>query len=235
VIPRWLLPALPAAPLQGLKLGHYGVVYADPAWAFLTWGGELVTPHRTAEDHYRTSHLDELAALPVGDIAAPDCALFMWAIGSHLDQAIDLGRAWGFTFITDVFYWAKQRLRGADQIDIFTDDIPEPKIGMGHWSRKQVEPCLLFTRGSPRRLSKGVRQLIIEPPREHSAKPDQTRTRIEQLVAGPYVELFARRSAEGWDCWGDEAGKFDRPRKAGVVPAPTAVISPSDFALETIT
>lgn len=233
MIPRWLLPAPPAPALQGLRVGHYCVIYADPPWAFRIYSGRDETPHRTAEDHYQTVPLAELAAMPVADIAAPDCALFMWAVGSHLDQAIALGQAWGFAYVTDVFYWAKQKLRGADQIDLFTDDIAEPKMGFGYWSRKQVEPCLLFTRGEPPRLSKGVRQLIVEPAREHSRKPDQTRAHIEALAPGPYVELFARETAPGWDCWGNETGKFDRPRRRKPSSAKADVVPPSDFALVT--
>jgi N6-adenosine-specific RNA methylase IME4 len=70
--------------------------------------------------------LGELKALPIGDIAAADCALFMWVVGSHLEESIELASAWGFKFKTDAFYWAKQRLVGADQIDLFTGDIAEP-------------------------------------------------------------------------------------------------------------
>jgi N6-adenosine-specific RNA methylase IME4 len=79
---------------------------------------------------------------------------------------------------------------------------------MGYWSRKQTEICLLFTRGSPRRLGKGVRQLIVAPRREHSRKPDERYERIEALVNGPYLELFARTSRPGWSAWGNETDKF---------------------------
>jgi N6-adenosine-specific RNA methylase IME4 len=65
-----------------------------------------------------------------------------------------------------------------------------------------------------RKLAKDVRRLVIEKRREHSRKPDCVRDRIERLVAGPYLELFGRETKEGWDCWGNEAGLFDR----GVVP-----------------
>jgi N6-adenosine-specific RNA methylase IME4 len=57
-----------------------------------------------------------------------------------------------------------------------------------------------------------VRQGIIEPRREHSRKPDCIHERIERLVAGPYVELFARQRRPGWDCWGNEVDKFNERR-----------------------
>lgn len=81
-------------------------------------------------------------------------------------------------------------------------------MGFGYWTRKQVEPCWLFTRGSPKRVSKGVRQLIVEPRREHSRKPEAQYARIEALVDGPRLELFARSQRAGWDSWGNEIEKF---------------------------
>ena len=194
--------------LDALPADHFGCILADPPWAFRTFSGENMTPHRCAEDHYRTMSFDDMAALPVGERAAKDCALFMWVVGSHLTEAIALADAWGFTFKTDAFYWVKQRLIDADQADLFTNDLPEPRMGFGYWTRKQVEPCWLFTRGKPRRIGKGVRQVILEPRREHSRKPDCQYGRIESLVDGPYLELFARTTRPGWTAWGNQTDKF---------------------------
>ena len=82
-------------------------------------------------------------------------------------------------------------------------------MGLGYWTRANSEVCLLATRGNPKRLDKGIRQGILEPIREHSRKPDCVHKRIERLVAGPYLELFARQSRPGWSSWGNEATKFD--------------------------
>ena len=194
--------------MSELPPGPFACIYADPPWAFRTYSGEKMTPHRCAEDHYRTMDFAALSALPVADVAAKDCALFMWVVGSHFEEAFRLAGAWGFSFKTDAFYWLKQRLIDADQADLFTGDIAEPRMGFGYWTRKQIEPCLLFTRGSPRRLSASVRQAIIEPRREHSRKPECARDRIEALVDGPYLELFARSTRPGWSSWGNEIDKF---------------------------
>ena len=114
-------------------------------------------------------------------------------------------RSWGFTYKTVGFYWAKlNRGRGGmmiDQRDFFT--------GMGFWTRANPEPCLLATRGKPKRRSGGVRKLVIAPRREHSRKPDEVHERIEQLCDGPYLELFARQTRPGWDAWGMQSGLFD--------------------------
>ena len=82
------------------------------------------------------------------------------------------------------------------------------QVGLGYWTRANSEVCLLATKGKPKRLNADVRQAILEPRREHSRKPDCTYQRIERLVAGPYLELFARTQRPGWTAWGNEVGKF---------------------------
>jgi N6-adenosine-specific RNA methylase IME4 len=196
-----------------LPAGPFGCILADPPWGFRTFSGARVTPHRTEVDHYPTMTQRDMLALPVGDIAAKDCALFMWTIGSHLYAALALGAACGFNFKTDAFVCIKTKLINADQIDLFTGDVPEPRMSMGYWTRKGSETCLLFTRGKPRRLSKSVRQVIVEPAREHSRKPDCQYDRIETLVGGPRLEMFSRTSREGWQNWGRDVGKFDTELK----------------------
>jgi N6-adenosine-specific RNA methylase IME4 len=183
--------------MNPLPPGSFGCIYADPPWAFRTWSGTTGTPHRTANDHYTTTETVKLADLPVSSIAAPDCALFMWVVSSHVGQSIDLARAWGFEFKTIAFVWHK----GSSP--------DHAKIGMGYWTRQQAEICFLFTRGKPKRMAMGVRQLIVAPRREHSRKPDEAYERIEALVGGPYLELFARQARSGWSSWGNEVGKFD--------------------------
>jgi N6-adenosine-specific RNA methylase IME4 len=149
--------------------------------------------------------LDEIAALPVRELAAEDCALFVWGVWVLLPSLFDVIEAWGFTYKTCAFDWMKADPR---QIDMFKDE-GDVQMGLGYWTRANTEPCLLATRGSPKRLNADVRQGIIAPRREHSRKPEGVHARIERLVDGPFVELFARESRPGWDCWGNEVGKFD--------------------------
>lgn len=173
-------------------LGGFKNLYMDPPWAFETFAGDNVTPHRTEVDHYETMGAAALRRLPVPAMAARDCALFMWVVDSNLPEALQLGAAYGFEFKTIAFIWDKG-----------------DKIGMGYWTRKQAEICLLFTRGKPRVLDHGVRQIIRAPRREHSRKPDETYEGIERLCAGPRLELFARTSRPGWTSWGNQVDKFD--------------------------
>jgi N6-adenosine-specific RNA methylase IME4 len=187
-----------------LPSGPFSCILADPPWAFKTYTGGKGTPHRSAEDHYVTTDTVDLAQIPVASVAAKDCALFMWVVDSHIAESIELGRAWGFEFKTRAFTWRKLTSTGI------------AKIGMGYWTRKQTELCFLFTRGKPKRLDMGVREIIDAQRREHSRKPDETYERIERLVGGPYLELFARQSRPGWSSWGNETSKFDEIVHEGV-------------------
>lgn len=190
-----------------LPEGKFGAILADPPWSFLTYGKKRTTPHRGANEHYKTLTAQEIREIRVTDLAAKDCALFMWVVDSHFDEALMLGKAWGFEFKTIAFIWLKS---AHDPLEVgFFPAEPLFKIGMGYWTRKQAEICLLFTRGKPKRLSKGVRQVIASARREHSRKPEDQYARIEALVVGPYLEMFARKSRLGWTSWGNEVGKFE--------------------------
>lgn len=178
---------------HGLRSGFYRALLCDPPWAFRTYSGHSTTPHRTATDHYPVMSVHDIAALPVGDLAVSDCALFLWVVDSHFPYAFGIANAWGFEYKTRAFEWLKT-----------TNDGLAFRMSLGYWTRKESESCLLFTRGSPRRKSKGVRQVIEAPRREHSRKPDEQYERIEALVDGPYCELFAKYHRPGWDSWGDE-------------------------------
>ncbi|MGE4527446.1 MAG: MT-A70 family methyltransferase [Rhodospirillaceae bacterium] len=179
-------------------LGEYAAIVADPPWHYATWS----EAGRDRCPDYPTMPLDEIAALPVPMIAAEDCVLFLWAVDPMLPQALDLIRAWGFTYKTVAFTWVKLNPSGVGV-----------HMGPGHWTRANPEPCLLATRGRPHRQSRGVRQLIIAPRREHSRKPDSLLSRVESLVSGPYCELFARTRRPGWTSWGNDLDRF--PALAG--------------------
>ena len=190
---------------QHLPGRHFGAILVDPPYRFKTWNKATTVKARgSGTVHYRTMTLAEIAAVPVEKVAARDCALFVWATWPMLKSVLRVIEWWDFEYKTCAFDWAKA---DTSQIDMFRDDA-DATCGMGYWTRANTEPCLLATRGRPRRLNKDVRMGIIEPRREHSRKPDCVHKRIERLVGGPYLELFARAHRRGWTAWGDEAGKF---------------------------
>lgn len=182
---------------------RYKAIHMDPPWRFKNFSekGE----GRNATSHYDCLSPEVMKALPVADFAEKDCALFLWTTDPFLPVALDMIRAWGFSYKTVGFYWAKTN-RTADLSRLTEKDF---FCGLGYWTRANVEQCLLATRGSPRRLAKDVRRLIISPRREHSRKPDEVYTRIERLTEGPYLDIFARESRVNWDCWGNQATLFD--------------------------
>jgi N6-adenosine-specific RNA methylase IME4 len=182
--------------------GAYRVIYADPPWRFATYSDK--GKGRSAEAHYDCLGLDDIKAIPVADWAARDSVLLLWATDPLLPRALEVIEAWGFTYKTVGFYWVKLNRSAPEQIterDFFT--------GLGFWTRANPEPCLLATRGKPKRLAGDVPKLLIAPRREHSRKPERAYGRIERLLPGPYLELFARQSRPGWDGWGMQAGLFD--------------------------
>ena len=102
--------------------------------------------------------------------------------------------SWGFAYKTVAFVWVKQN-RKADSLF----------WGLGYWTRSNAELCILATKGSPKRASAKVHQVILSHIEEHSKKPQEARDRIVQLMGDvPRIELFARSRAEGWDAWGNE-------------------------------
>jgi N6-adenosine-specific RNA methylase IME4 len=183
-----------AANNAALPVGErkYSVIYADPPWSFDVWSG--AGKDRAAENHYPTMTQAEIEALPVEHMAADDCALFMWAVMPQLPEALAVIKAWGFEYKTCAFVWVKQ-----------TKDEERFATGMGYWTRANAEICLLATRGSPARLNADVHQVIATPRMEHSKKPADAAERIERLVPGPYLEMFARSPRDGWDVWGNQA------------------------------
>ena len=171
---------------------RYAVIYADPPWDYkgqLQHAGPDSGDTGGAIRHYSTMTSADLAGLPVLDIAEDDCLLFLWATSPHLDQAISLGKAWGFEWATVAFVWDKRR------------------VNPGFYTMSQCELCLVFKRGKiPQpRGARNVRQLVSEPRGPHSVKPDEVRRRIERMFPEQAkIELFARAPVPGWDTWGDE-------------------------------
>lgn len=202
--------------LQPLPQGPFGAILADPPWAYVTWSNKSDAAHGVPD--YNQMNAGDIGAMDVGAVAAETSVLFLWATWPTLPDAMQVIERWGFTYKTCAFCWLK-----GDPYRLFAleEDI---YMGLGHWTRANSEPCLLATKGSPKRLNADVRQGILAPRREHSRKPDCVHERIERLVAGPYLELFARQTRPGWESWGNETTKFNAgggasPASIGTAPA----------------
>jgi len=173
----------------------YNVIYADPPWTFKTFSDK--GKDRSPENHYNVMSLKDICNLPISKIANDNSVLLMWVVDPLLDKAFEVINAWGFKYKTVGFTWAKTNRKS---MGFFT--------GLGYWTRGNPEMCLLATKGKPKRISKSVPQLVVEQRREHSRKPDIMYNHIENLLEGPYIELFARTQRSGWDSWGNQTDKF---------------------------
>ncbi len=178
----------------------YDIIYADPPWDY---GGklqfdksskgvdELNTNKKifisSACFKYPTLKTSELKKLPLKNIAKDNCLLFMWTTNPHLEQALDLGKAWGFEYRTVAFVWDKMN------------------HNPGQYTLSNCELCLLFKKGkipSPRG-ARNVQQLVRVPRGKHSEKPIEVLQGITKMFpTQDKIELFARNTNEGWSCWG---------------------------------
>jgi N6-adenosine-specific RNA methylase IME4 len=175
-----------AAALETLGM-RYPIILADPPWRYENppMGGG----NRSIENHYPTMALAEICGLPIEDIAATDCTLYLWATAPKLAECFKVLEAWGFSYRTN-FVWVKD------------------KIGMGYHARSQHELLLVAKRGDlpPPEAEARVSSVIVAPRGRHSAKPE----RVYELIESFYptlkkIELFARAGREGWASWGNQS------------------------------
>jgi N6-adenosine-specific RNA methylase IME4 len=178
----------------------YSIIYADPPWDYngkmqfdkSSKGIDKINFEKnifisSANFKYPTVKTEILKKIPLYSIAENDCLLFMWVTNPHLEQGVDLGKAWGFEYRTVAFVWDKM--------------VHNP----GQYTLSYCELCLLFKRGRiPKpRGARNISQLIREPRGKHSEKPIEAQKRIEAMFPTQRkIELFARRKPENWDVWG---------------------------------
>lgn len=166
----------------------YQTIVADPPWTYgnKRTGGSM---NSAAEQKYSVMSQDEICAMPIREITAPDSHIFLWATSPLLPEAIDVMRAWGYTHKA-VIVWEKTG-----------------RLGMGFNFRIQTEFCLYGRRGKAKALRCQERNIIRAPVGKHSQKPEEFWNLINPLTPGPKLELFSRSTRPGWDCWGNECEK----------------------------
>jgi|ERR1700678_90921 N6-adenosine-specific RNA methylase IME4 len=180
---------------------RFGTVLADPPWRFKNNTGKIAPEHRRLA-RYGTLSLDEIKALPIGDVAADTAHLYLWVPNALLAEGLAVMSAWGFEYKSNIV-WHKIRKDGG----------PDGR-GVGFYFRNVTEIVLFGVRGkNARTLAPGRRQVnfIASQKREHSRKPDELYPIIEACSRGPYLELFARGQRTGWHTWGNQADPDYRP------------------------
>lgn len=180
---------------------RFGTILADPPWQFVNRTGKVAPEHRRLS-RYGTMSLPEIASLPVDKIAASTAHLYLWVPNALLPEGIQVLRAWGFTYKSNLV-WHKVRKDGGSD-----------GRGVGFYFRNVTELILFGTRGkNARTLPPGRRQVnyIATRKREHSRKPDEQYEIMEACSPGPFVELFGRGTRKNWVTWGNQANDTYRP------------------------
>jgi N6-adenosine-specific RNA methylase IME4 len=174
---------------------HFACILADPPWQFINRTGKVAPEHRRLS-RYGTLSLPQICGLPVQEVLAPISHLYLWVPNALLPEGIEVLRAWGFTYKSNLI-WHKIRKDGGSD-----------GRGVGFYFRNVTELVLFGTRGkNARTLAPGRRQVnfLATRKREHSRKPDEIYPIVEACSPGPRLELFARGVREGWTTWGNEA------------------------------
>jgi N6-adenosine-specific RNA methylase IME4 len=180
------------ARLQGRK---FSTILADPPWQFTNRTGKVAPEHKRL-NRYGTMDLAAICALPVAEAAASPAHLYLWVPNALLPEGLEVLRAWGFTYKSNLI-WHKIRKDGG----------PDGR-GVGFYFRNVTEIVLFGTRGKDARtLSPGRSQVnfLATRKREHSRKPDELYPLIEACSPGPRLEMFARGARPGWTVWGNQA------------------------------
>lgn len=183
--------------LETVEAIGYGTILADPPWRFNNRSGKMAPEHKRL-NRYSTLSLEQIKSIPVSSVAAADSHLYLWVPNALLPEGLQVMEAWGYSYKTNLI-WHKIRKDGG----------PDGR-GVGFYFRNTTEIILFGVRGSLRTLRPGRSQvnIILSRKREHSRKPDEQYDIIEQCSPGPYLELFARGSREGWNQWGNEAEEY---------------------------
>lgn len=188
-------------PEPAVDLAHYlasrqfGTILADPPWRFANRTGKMAPEHRRLS-RYGTMTTDEIAALPVSMGLAATAHLYLWVPNALLPEGLEVMRAWGFAYKTNIV-WHKLRKDGGSD-----------GRGVGFYFRNVTELLLFGVRGrNARTFAPGRTQVnyLGTRKREHSRKPDEQYGLIEACSPGPYLELFARGDRPGWTSWGNQA------------------------------
>ena len=182
--------------------GHYQCIVIDPPWFYRLRFKDKTHRNRIPYQPMRT---EEILALPIPELCGSNgCILWLWFTNNHMIEAAQCLQTWGFELKT-ILTWEK-----------VTKDNTKTHLGVGHWLRNSTEHCALAVRGNVKafagRTLTNQSSILHSPRREHSRKPEQFFELVEKLCPDmTKLEMFARSSRVGWDCWGDEALKFDQP------------------------
>lgn len=199
----------------------FGTILIDPPWRFSNRTGKVGPEHKRLY-RYKTMSFEEIAQLPIGELALPKSHLYLWCPNALLLEALTIMKRWGFTYKTNIV-WYKVRKDGG----------PDGR-GVGFYFRNVTELLLFGVKGKLRTLKPGRTQvnILITRKREHSRKPEEVYDLIERCSPEPYLELFARERVPRWEQWGDELDTYQQPIYPGYTGSQSRVITSQAHANE---
>ena len=169
----------------------YHVIGIDPPWAYEEKGGFSSSDYDSESNRgavdYPTMTVEQIKKIELP--AAEDCVLFLWTTHAFLKDSFDLVEEWGFKYKATLVW---------DKV----------KMGLGRTVRMQVEFCLIAVKGNPIINGSSERDIITEPRREHSRKPEAFYEMAERMCIGNKLDYFSRQNRENWDHYGAEQGQF---------------------------
>lgn len=160
----------------------------DPPWPYERASKNAKLTGYVSQDgneQYPTLSIEELGKLPIGDIVGG--YIFVWTVSPFLQEGLDLIKNWGFNYVTSMAWFKNTGL------------------GVGYWFRGSHELVLVAKRQGYKSVRTGEQSIFQTPRTRHSAKPDHLHLTVEKHFPGPYLEIFGRRSRDGWSVMGNQA------------------------------
>ena len=172
-------PSRRATPTRGRRAGPTPRSHRETPWEYRLRHDQ---GDRRNAILYPTMTTEEIKAIPIQQLAAEDSILWLWTTNSHLPDALEIAKGWGFEYKV-LLTWVKNR------------------IGTGYWLRGRTEHCIMAVKGHPLTKLTNQSTVLHAPVRAHSQKPDEFYRLVETLCPGRKIELFARENRDGWDTW----------------------------------
>jgi len=170
--------------------GLFDVISVDPPWPYEGENKSLTS--FDAVGRRVANPYPEMSIQDIKKIEMPlmnDAVVLLWTTHKFLPDAFEILKEWGLDYKATLV-WNKE------------------KIGMGAWFRMQCEFCIVGVKGKPYWENTTFRDILNEPRREHSRKPDSFFEMIEKITMGRRLEYFSREKRNGWEVFGNDINKF---------------------------
>jgi len=170
--------------------GLFDVISVDPPWPYEGESKNITSfdsVGRRVANPYPEMNIEQIKKIDLP--LMNDGVILLWTTHRFLPDAFEILKEWDLDYKATLV-WNKE------------------KIGMGAWFRMQCEFCLVGVKGKPYWNNTTFRDILNEPRREHSRKPDSFFEMIEKITLGRRLEYFSREKRNGWEVFGNDINKF---------------------------